>query len=113
MTDTMKAKNIIFIIEDDVDEETYYLRNKEMYRERYLQNIESKRAYQNDYNLVNHEKYITYQKSYYQLKRAKILETKKELVTCECGRVVSMGNLTCHKKTNIHIKRMSNIKLEN
>ena len=112
----MKAKNIIFIIEDDVDEndeETYYSRNKEMYRERYLQNIESKRAYQNDYNLVNYEKYITYQKSYYQLKRAKILETKKELVMCECGKVVSMGNLTCHKKTNIHTKRMNNLLLSN
>jgi len=121
---TKTAKNILFIIEnndgdhdgdhddncnrdENVVSETYYSRNKELIKERYLSNLESKRAYQLEYNLINSEKYKKYQNNYYQNCKAKILETKKEKVLCECGKMVSAGHLTCHKKSNIHLKRIA------
>ena len=33
-------------------------------------------------------------------------------VTCECGKVVSRGNLKVHRTNNIHKKRMEKLKLE-
>jgi hypothetical protein len=86
---------------------TYYEENKERVKERYLQNVEKNRAYQIEYNLINHEKYTAYQKSYYESKKDEILRAKKEKTTCECGKIVSAGHMTCHKKTNIHLKRMA------
>lgn len=105
-------KIICFIIEDDEDEnntanETYYSRNKDVFKERYLKNMENKRAYQSDYNLINNDKYSEYQKKYYQKRKDELLESKKERITCECGKIVSFGHLTCHKKTSSHYKRMS------
>jgi len=91
----------------DQMQDTYYNRNKELFKEKYKINAESKRAYQIDYNLINSEKYTAYQKSYYEQRREKLLESKKEKVLCECGKMVSVGHLTCHKKTNIHIKRIN------
>jgi hypothetical protein len=115
-------KNIIFIIENEDDEHiqeccndernnnTYYLRNKETFKERYVNNIDTKRAYQVEYNLINNDKYNAYQKSYYEQKREKLLEMKKEKVMCDCGKMVSAGHLTCHKKSSIHIKRLQSFK---
>ena len=108
-------KDICFIIEEsDEDEEvikndneTYYSRNKDTFKERYMKNIESKRSYQNDYNLINNDKYTEYQNNYYQKRRDSLLESKKEKITCECGKVVSVGHLTCHRKTSSHTRRMN------
>lgn len=86
---------------------SYYETNKERVKERYLQNAEKNRAYQIEYNLINQDKYTEYQKTYYESKKEEILRTKKEKVTCECGKVVSLGHMTCHKKTNIHLKKMA------
>jgi hypothetical protein len=89
------------------DEKSYYSRNKEIFQKRYMDNLENRRAYQNDYNLINHERYSEYQRSYYEQRREKLLESKKERIMCECGKMVSAGHMTCHKKSNIHIKRMN------
>jgi len=86
---------------------SYYSRNKDAFKERYMDNLENRRAYQNDYNLINHERYSEYQRSYYEQRREKLLESKKERIMCECGKMVSAGHMTCHKKSNIHIKRMN------
>jgi hypothetical protein len=113
----MSNKNICFIIENENEDEqknyssdeSYYSRNKDAFKERYVNNIESKRAYQSEYNFINNEKYTEYQKNYYQQRREKLLESKKEKIVCECGKRVSIGYLTCHKKTNMHIKNMLSI----
>jgi len=118
-------QKILFIIEDEEEtcdnckengsnadnfsSDSYYNRNKQLFKDRYQTNAESKRAYQSDYNLINSEKYSAYQKSYYEKRREKLLESKKEKVLCECGKMVSIGHLTCHKKTSIHIKRMNSM----
>ena len=87
--------------EDDIDMDksklmTYYLKNRE-----------SKLQYQKEYNAKNKESYLEYQKSYYDTKREEILNKKKEKIICECGRTVSFGQLTNHKKTKLHLKHLS------
>jgi len=86
---------------------TYYESNKDKVRERYLNNIDKNRAYQIEYNLINHEKYLDYQKNYYEIRKEEILRTKKEKIICECGKCVSVGHMTTHKKTNIHLKLLA------
>ena len=88
---------------------TYYEQNKEAIKERYLNNAEALKAYQKEYNLNNSERYTEYQKQYYEKKKDELLRAKREKVTCECGKVVTIGHLTCHKKTNIHLKRMKKV----
>lgn len=73
----------------------------------YFKNRESKLQYQKEYNNKNKDTYLEYQKSYYDIKREDILNKKKEKVICECGRSISFGQLTNHKKTNLHLKNLN------
>jgi len=110
-----KRKRTILIIENDDEErsvevkneDSYYKRNKELLKEKYAEKAEKARAYQIEYNLINNDKYSAYQKNYYCQKKEKILESKKEKVTCECGKLISLGHMTVHKKTAIHLKKMN------
>jgi hypothetical protein len=70
-------------------------------------NNNSKLQYQKEYNNKNKDTYLEYQKSYYDNKREDILNKKKEKVMCECGRSISFGQLTNHKKTNLHLKNLN------
>jgi len=81
---------------------TYYQINKQKIQEQYAAKREDKLAYQIEYNLINRDKYLDYQKSYYESKKDEILRMKREKITCECGKLVSMGYMTAHKKTNKH-----------
>ena len=56
--------------------------------------------------MINYEKYAQYQKSYYEKRKKALLEEKAQKVLCECGRMVSLGHMISHKKTNIHKKHM-------
>ena len=49
-----------------------------------------------------------YKKQHYQLNREKILERKKEKITCECGAVVSRRHLSKHKRSKKHINYINN-----
>jgi phosphohistidine phosphatase SixA len=97
---------------EDTASLTYYEANKERIKERYRNNSEALKAYQTEYNLNNHERYVEYQKNYYEQRKEKILQAKKEKVTCECGKVVTIGHMSTHKKTNIHLKRLSKLQTE-
>ncbi len=81
---------------------TYYQNNKQKIQEQYAAKREDKLAYQIEYNLINRDKYLDYQKSYYESKKDEILRMKREKITCECGKLVSMGYMTAHKKTKKH-----------
>ena len=81
-------------------------KNKVLYLLKKTEKIE----YQKNYNQENKEQYLSYQKDYYEKRRDRLLAEKKEKVTCECGTITTIGNLTCHKKTNLHTKRL-NMKL--
>ena len=79
------------ISEDVAKEDTYYSRNRD-----------TKLKYQTKYHNVNHVEYLTYQHSYYATNRKNILEKRQKQITCDCGRVVSVGHLHKHLKTKIH-----------
>ena len=81
---------------------TYYQINKQKIQEQYAAKRDDKLAYQIEYNLINRDKYLDYQKSYYESKKDEILRMKREKITCECGKLVSMGYMTAHKKTKKH-----------
>ena len=81
---------------------TYYQINKQKIQEQYVSKREDKLAYQIEYNLINRDKYLDYQKSYYESKKDDILRMKREKTTCACGKLVSMGYMTAHKKTKKH-----------
>jgi hypothetical protein len=81
---------------------TYYQNNKQKIQEQYAAKREDKLAYQIEYNLINRDKYLDYQKSYYESKKEDILRMKREKITCACGKLVSMGYMTAHKKTKKH-----------
>ena len=81
---------------------TYYQINKQKIQEQYAAKRDDKLAYQIEYNLINRDKYLDYQKSYYESKKDEILRMKREKTTCACGKLVSMGYMTAHKKTKKH-----------
>jgi len=89
------------------NQQTYYEMNKDKIKDNYLKNSETLIAYQKDYNLLNHDKYIDYQRKYYEQRKEELLRKKKEKVMCNCGKMVSLGHLSCHKKTNLHLKKLS------
>ena len=84
----------------------YSTQNREKAKDNYWKNVDAKREYQREYNVINHDKYTEYQKSYYDLNKEKILNAKKEKIVCECGKCVTVGNLTSHKNTNLHFKHL-------
>ena len=73
----------------------------------YLLKKPEKLEYQKRYHSLNKENYLCYQKGYYEKRKETLLAEKKEKVICECGTVTSAGNLNCHKKTNLHTKRLN------
>lgn len=107
MTSSQNKPIIIFEIEEESRNDSYYQKNKDYIKQRYIENIDKRRSYQKYYNSINNESYLEYQKSYYEKRKEKLLESKKEKVECECGKMVSAGHLTCHKKSVIHKKRLN------
>ena len=63
-------------------------------------------------NRLNREKFkekiSARQKEYYQANKTKLLENAKMIVNCECGRECKKGDLSRHRKTNIHQKYLEN-----
>jgi hypothetical protein len=76
----------------------------------YALNRSEKLEYQKNYHEQNKDKYLSYQKGYYEKRKDKLLAEKKEKVLCECGSIITAGNLTPHRSTNLHTKRL-NMKL--
>jgi len=99
-----RYQDVIKMAEDTetMTNNTYYQNNKQKIQEQYAAKREDKLAYQIEYNLINRDKYLDYQKSYYESKKDEILRMKREKITCVCGKLVSMGYMTAHKKTKKH-----------
>jgi len=55
------------------------------------------------------EKRNKYVKQYYQAHKDKIEPSRAVKVVCECGRKVTLGNITTHRKSKIHQKNLSSI----
>ena len=95
------------ISQKELNKPTYYQIHKEEIKEKYKKNAVKRRTYQIEYNQANHDKYLDYQKKYYDEKKEDILRFKREKIMCECGKLVSQGHITLHRKTNIHLKRLN------
>lgn len=61
-----------------------------------------------EYCQDNCEAIAEYKKQYYQNHREKIAERKRTPVKCECGTVVCKNELLRHRKTQKHIKSLTN-----
>ena len=59
---------------------TYYQNNKQKIQDQYAAKRDDKLAYQIEYNLINRDKYLDYQKSYYESKKDEILRMKRILL---------------------------------
>ena len=108
----IQQKNVYIIVDDQkiLSNVTIYCRSKEE-KERisYQFNRKRKIQYQKDYHEENRERYTEYQQEYYQKRREELLSKLKEKVICDCGKETSRSNLTAHKKTKIHQKRMDEL----
>lgn len=85
---------------------TYYQKNKDKIKARYVKKREDLIAYQLDYYAENreriNEKQIEYNTNYYRRNREEILLNKSLKVCCIlCRRVVCERQLTQHRKTTI------------
>jgi len=69
----------------------YYQDNKEKRNEK-------NRIYRQD----NKEKINEYAIQYYQDNKEKITERASQKIECECGKIVSRGNISTHRKTKKH-----------
>jgi len=73
------------------------------YQNEYRQcNKEKSKIYHKKYYQENHEKKIQNSKEYYQDNHQKIIEKRAEKITCDCGSVVRILNITRHRKTIKH-----------
>ncbi len=55
---------------------------------------------------TKHKMYLEYQKTYYERHKDTILSKMREKVKCECGRIVSRGTLSKHKKSKLHERKL-------
>ena len=92
---------------------------QEVRKKHYEANKSKKIAYQNEYNkeyrLKNKDKIIEYKKEYnkeYRLNNKDTIKEKAERpFKCDCGATVRWDYRTAHCKTQLHIKRLGQLKL--
>tara|TARA_Y100000385_G_C12946267_1_gene573433 strand:- start:353 stop:955 length:603 start_codon:yes stop_codon:yes gene_type:complete len=91
----------------------YYQDNRDKISERHKQYRQDNRDKYLEYNKQhyqdNHDKFLEAAKQYYQENRDKCLEKVKQKITCECGCIVSKGDIRKHKKTKKHQDLMAKI----
>lgn len=71
----------------------YYQKHKEYIKERVKLNTEK-----------NKEKVAAYQKQYKEKNKDKIQARKSEYIECTCGKFVTRGHISSHKKSKYHIR---------
>ena len=59
------------------------------------------------------ERKPTYNKSYYNKHKDRLLENMKKTITCDCGCVLTAINIHKHLRSNKHKKRMEAIVISN
>jgi hypothetical protein len=94
------------------DEEIKEL-EKQRRKRNYQKFKEYHRKYYQRYYEENKEKIVEMKKEYFNKNKDKIYERLKEKVECECGRTVSRGELSKHKKTAIHQKFLQQLQNKN
>ena len=79
--------------------------HKKQYR---TENKDKISEHKKQYYTVNKDKLSEQQKQYYTENKDKISEQQKQKVTCECGCIVSITNISRHRKSPKHLKLMEN-----
>ena len=79
---------------------------EEYWRCHFNAQLNSKRAY------TTYEGRLEQQKERYEQNKGKLLEQKKEKMTCECGCILTKGYLTQHRKSPKHLLLTKQIKYE-
>jgi len=78
----------------------------EQKKQYYTDNKDKSTEYIKKWKENNKDKIAKYTKKHYTNNKDKIRENKTKKVTCECGCIVSKGNLSIHKKTKKHLDCM-------
>tara|TARA_R100000541_G_C1864188_1_gene79754 strand:- start:27 stop:602 length:576 start_codon:yes stop_codon:yes gene_type:complete len=87
------------------DNREKFLESAKVYRENNKEKIaECKKKHK----AKNKEKISEQRKEYYENNKEKIKEKIKKKVTCECGCIIGINDLTRHKKTNKHLELIKN-----
>ena len=90
----------------------YWTENKDKITEQQKQyrteNKDKRSESAKQYRTDNKDKLSEYRKQYNTKNRDKINEKQNQKVKCECGCIVSRGNLSKHRKTKKHLKLMEN-----
>ena len=81
--------------------------NKKWIEEHKEERTEYEQKYHKTYYQKNKENLNKINKQYNQEHEEEIKKYKTNKITCECGCIVSFGNLSVHKKTQKHIKNLS------
>ena len=69
-------------------------------------------------NIKQYDEWLSQQKrlkslEYYYENREELLEHRRIKIQCICGKIVSIGSFSTHKKTKCHIKYMKKLEKEN
>ena len=80
------------------------------YRKEYYSDNKDRLSKQHkEYNAAHREEISEYRKEHYLDNKKEIEATVKAKVTCECGCIVTKGNIAAHRKSQKHIDLMSKI----
>ena len=60
----------------------------------------------------NRDELLEQKKAYYEKNKDKILEKHSQQITCECGCIITKGNLTEHRKSQKHLLLTKELKYE-
>ena len=86
------------------------IENQKQYYKQYRDDNKDKLTeYYKQYRDDNKDKLTEYKKQYDDDNKERITEHRKQKIKCDCGSVISLGNISTHKKTNKHIKFLDNI----
>jgi len=83
--------------------------NKEYIKQYYEEHKDEIDEYQKQYREENKNKISEQKKQWYEQHKDKISEKALQKVTCECGCIVTKGNLTRHRKSKNHINLMEKL----
>ena len=62
----------------------------------------TKKEYDKEWKEAYPEYKKEYDKEYYEVNKEKLNQNKKEKITCECGSIISKGEIAKHKRTKKH-----------
>lgn len=113
----IKERDLALIDDDWNDDDIRNFLNK-LYTEKnaqqkyYIRNKDKIKSKQHEWIDANPEKIKKLRDDYYEKNKDRLNARKREKITCECGAVVSRGNIYNHRKSKAHLKWVEEQKLK-